>query len=620
MDLYFSGGETPDHRKRLIAAGVKHIAISYWGLRKRIVNPKEWSIAERFPADVKILLDSGAFSASKKADYTDDDWINYVDEYMDFVELNSDRITMVNEFDAPVIDHEDIEQMRDDFWNSVPADRFMPVWHESHGGLPELEKLAEQYDLVGITNEVFNQKRNMASRLNHLVQTYGVHIHGLGITKPDELRDIRFGSVSSTSWVSPMRFGDTIVWDGTKLVRYPVKYKEQARRRHRMLFERHGFDAEAIANDDPNEVTAFSIWSWLRFEERLNQRKGDRSLFVVPEPDDELFSDEVADEVLRAEHPNGRGANLWYNRSATSGITREGYQHLYLLQEGCCGMCHEAAEDEWSMCVDHDHKTGIVRGLLCQSCNLALGHLKDNPTRAIEAASYLHSPPASSLSGESLTISDDVAHTWGEASEPDSAEVAPTSVAISPSEERNLPAPRDEGQRMLPVFGLQDLAVQNEQGETVGSQQVLRLSGDSLRQCDSCHVSATCPAVQPGSACAFNFPVQIQTHDQLQGALKAVMEMQLSRIAFARMSEELEGGYPDPNVSSEMDRMFRLAKLMKEINDNRESFKIEVEAKGQAGVLSRIFGERALPAANVIDSEKAEAFMGEVFDADVVDT
>lgn len=40
-----------------------------------------------------------------------------------------------------------------------------------------------------------------------------------------------------------------------------------------------------------------------------------------------------------------------------------------------CAICNEASTKR-AMSIDHDHKTGKVRGLLCDSCNLSLGHLE----------------------------------------------------------------------------------------------------------------------------------------------------------------------------------------------------------------------------------------------------
>jgi hypothetical protein len=49
-----------------------------------------------------------------------------------------------------------------------------------------------------------------------------------------------------------------------------------------------------------------------------------------------------------------------------------------------CVICGEPGQ-----AIDHDHKTGRIRGKLCQNCNLGLGHFKDNPELLELAALYL---------------------------------------------------------------------------------------------------------------------------------------------------------------------------------------------------------------------------------------
>ena len=65
------------------------------------------------------------------------------------------------------------------------------------------------------------------------------------------------------------------------------------------------------------------------------------------------------------------------------------YAALLHEQSGVCAICKCPPPDGMSLCVDHDHKTGNVRGLLCKPCNLILGNASDNPDRLLEAASYL---------------------------------------------------------------------------------------------------------------------------------------------------------------------------------------------------------------------------------------
>jgi len=53
------------------------------------------------------------------------------------------------------------------------------------------------------------------------------------------------------------------------------------------------------------------------------------------------------------------------------------------------GRCRVCLKDATTLHIDHDHKTGIVRGLLCKSCNLALGFFNDDINLLIAALNYL---------------------------------------------------------------------------------------------------------------------------------------------------------------------------------------------------------------------------------------
>ena len=62
-------------------------------------------------------------------------------------------------------------------------------------------------------------------------------------------------------------------------------------------------------------------------------------------------------------------------------ITLEEYQALFEAQGGVCKLCGKEenarknhSEEKRMLAVDHDHNTGVVRGLLCASCNVKLGH------------------------------------------------------------------------------------------------------------------------------------------------------------------------------------------------------------------------------------------------------
>ena len=54
-----------------------------------------------------------------------------------------------------------------------------------------------------------------------------------------------------------------------------------------------------------------------------------------------------------------------------------------------CLICQERAPAGSRLVVDHNHDTGVVRGLLCSRCNTGIGLLGEDPARIIAAAMYL---------------------------------------------------------------------------------------------------------------------------------------------------------------------------------------------------------------------------------------
>lgn len=72
------------------------------------------------------------------------------------------------------------------------------------------------------------------------------------------------------------------------------------------------------------------------------------------------------------------------------GLSIERYEEMLVEQNGRCSICGYLFGQKKSDCyVDHCHTTMLVRGLLCQHCNSAIGHARDNPTVLRSAADYL---------------------------------------------------------------------------------------------------------------------------------------------------------------------------------------------------------------------------------------
>ncbi len=94
--------------------------------------------------------------------------------------------------------------------------------------------------------------------------------------------------------------------------------------------------------------------------------------------------------VRKWQAKNARAA--WALQLSQYGITPEQYDSMLAAQGGHCAICPRTQQENVKrrrLAVDHDHVTGRVRGLLCYRCNVAIGHLDDEPARARAAAEYL---------------------------------------------------------------------------------------------------------------------------------------------------------------------------------------------------------------------------------------
>lgn len=440
MRFVYLGAEVPSHRNLLTNAGVGAIGLSFWGAYRRgLPKTKPFLLTDNFPEDVDVYVYSG-----HPTDAPED----YFDKYLEFLRNNYDRLEMIYGAQDMVV--------AEDF-----SDKFAYYW-DPNTGMRGLEKLIDHgYEDIAIPGDSIDEEKFLAAFTRGRDQRE-VSFHAMSMAKPDNFRQVRLETASTMSWLSPMMRGETIVWDGFKLVRYPKKMKDQARSRYKNVVERAGLDFDKVVNDDPNEVTKLAIWSYRQLENSMNR-----------------------------------------------------------------------------------------------------GNLSDN-------SDYMDDPGSAETRG-----------------------LAPDNSALEMRKEnRSEVVIRSEKEVIpLPVFKVDTEYVLD--GNVAREAPILGSTGVSLRQCNTCFVASNCPAFKSNNTCAFSLPVEVKTKDQLKALLNAMIEIQASRVAFARFSEELNGGYPDPNTSQEIDRLFKIVKNMKELEENREFIKMTVERQTSGGVLSSLFGERA---------------------------
>jgi hypothetical protein len=89
---------------------------------------------------------------------------------------------------------------------------------------------------------------------------------------------------------------------------------------------------------------------------------------------------------VSARRRNNRERYNSYARKYKYGLTHGEFEAMLAGQGGACAICHAGLAVKN---VDHDHVTGMVRGILCVKCNLALGMADDSPDRLRAMAAYI---------------------------------------------------------------------------------------------------------------------------------------------------------------------------------------------------------------------------------------
>lgn len=98
----------------------------------------------------------------------------------------------------------------------------------------------------------------------------------------------------------------------------------------------------------------------------------------------------------RRDRNDARGGRSWTCKGCCQekhwlkrySITRDQYEAMLEEQGNACALCRKEPKGSYNLAVDHDHKTGQVRGLLCAGCNRSLGYVEDPKWRKA-AVAYL---------------------------------------------------------------------------------------------------------------------------------------------------------------------------------------------------------------------------------------
>jgi hypothetical protein len=265
--IYFSGAESRKWAELLEQQKAQAVSVSFVGISRRPDYLKPFV----YPGN--LFIDSGAYTFNRAdSEYEFEDAYEMAAKYMEFVRAQIDTASLVSEFDAKQLGLDVIREMRSDFYDTLPPEKFMPVWHPEYGK-DELEDLCSSYSVVGVCQSDIHGDTENVSMFNSMISRYHVRLHGVGITSTKMIKAVKWDSVSSASWLTVSKFGDTQLWTGRELKRFPKDYKHH-RVTYRTYLNKNGFDAARIEADDSTELLKLAIWSWEEYVKSVSKDKG----------------------------------------------------------------------------------------------------------------------------------------------------------------------------------------------------------------------------------------------------------------------------------------------------------------------------------------------------------
>lgn len=161
--------------------------------------------AEQIENIEHFMLDSGAFTFLNSRRNVDID--DYVEGYIKFIKQYDVQHFFELDIDS-IVGYEEVKKIRQKIERRTKK-RCIPVWHKSRG-IKEFRALCKKYDYVAIggivTKEIERNEHFLLNAFCDFARSYDCKIHGLGFTPPD-VKEYRFDSVDSTSWLAGARYG-----------------------------------------------------------------------------------------------------------------------------------------------------------------------------------------------------------------------------------------------------------------------------------------------------------------------------------------------------------------------------------------------------------------------------
>ena len=624
FSMMFSGVEDDSNFQILYDMGIRNFLISFHYVQKKHLNTSKYE-----EMGVKFFIDSGAFtfmSSLEYKDYTVEQWEKYIESYLRWVEKHRDIVFAFASLDLEyLVGGEQVQ-----IWNEKYFEPFMlrtgiPVCFVYHDNATKLtwEQYCQRYPYVGISwGGIDTQGSDLNYGMNKLkvAEKYGAVVHGMAMTHTSLLTKLPFYTVDSTTWLVGLQYGEINFWTGKKMSRLK-KDKWKGAMLPQLVAK--GFNEHKLLDEDKEEMIKVNVHAFIEAEEFVQEKLKSRMYWLKP---DSVERTEADLEFIEYPSPewldNAENEEDWEKYAKSFNIsTVDKITALNCISDITIFMNWD--NDDYQNIIQETYKPELIKDLH----DLWINRIVQSDEERVEDLKHFYTEVLLGKNDKLLVLGtnfdrmvkereDYITDEEYETADVSEMDLQNTMMKYLPAPVEGSPAPEisDLDDEIFREEGIEP--VRDAQGRFIkGQKQVLKpkkLYSNKYPKmaCDSCINAQKCPEYKAGYACAYNKMFErFNTRDMgdIIQAMQGITEFSLVRLQRGMLTETMEGGLPDPNVTnmmnqtmgllSQLQRMYetgsqeviRQTKIMRA--DGTQEMTTQVSNPQRGGILEKIFGD-----------------------------
>lgn len=624
FSMMFSGVEDDNNFQILYDMGIRNFLISYHYVQKKHLNTSKYE-----EMGIKFFVDSGAFtymSSLEHEEWTIEQWEKHIETYLRWIEKHKDIVFAFASLDIEyLVGGEQVQ-----IWNEKYFEPFMlrtgiPVCFVYHDNATKLtwEQYCQRYPYVGISwGGVDTQGNDLKYGVDRLkiAEKHKSLVHGMAMTQTSLLTKLPFYTVDSTTWLVGLQYGEINFWTGKKMSRLK---KDKWKGAMLPQIVAKGFDEKKLLDEDKKEMIKVNVHAFIEAEAFVQEKLKSRMYWLRPDSIERTEAD--LDSI---KYPsilwldNAQNESDWEDYAKSFNVsTEDKTMAINCVTDITVFMNWE--DEEYKPYREDIYTPELIKELH----DMWVNRIVQSDEERVEDLKHFYTEVLLGKNDKLLVLGTNfdrmvkeresyITDEEYETADVSEMDLQNTMMKYLPAPVEGSPAPEisDLDDEIFREEGIEP--VRDEQGRFIkGQKQVLKpkkLYSNKYPKmaCDSCINAQKCPEYKAGYACAYNKMFErFNTRDMgdIIQAMQGITEFSLVRLQRGMLTETMEGGLPDPNVTnmmnqtmgllSQLQRMYetgsqeviRQTKIMRA--DGTQEMTTQVSNPQRGGILEKIFGD-----------------------------